>query len=44
MEYLQEILNSFSGIAYDIKSDTDVLNRLPVKGEGNVSKVDESEG
>jgi hypothetical protein len=39
-----EILNSFSGWALDIKSDVDVLNRLSVRGEGNVSEVDESEG
>jgi hypothetical protein len=41
---LTEILNSFSGFAYDIKSDTDVLNKLLVKGEDNVSNVGESAG
>ena len=40
-----ELLNSFSGFAYDITSDPDVLNRLQVRGEsGNTSKGDESEG
>jgi hypothetical protein len=36
-----EILNSFSGFAYDIKPDADVLNRLSVKGESeNMSEPD----
>jgi len=40
-----EVINSFSRFAYDIISDADVLNRLPVKGESdNTSKGDESEG
>jgi hypothetical protein len=39
-----EILNSFSGFAYDIKPDADVMNRLAVKGEAeNMSEPDESE-
>ena len=38
-----EALNSFSGFAYDIKSDADVLNRLQVNGESdNKSKNNES--
>ena len=40
---LTEILNSFSGFAYDIKSDADVLNRLQVKGESDVSEGGEPE-
>jgi hypothetical protein len=39
-----QILNSFSGFAYDITSDPDVLNRPPVKAEsGNTSEGDELE-
>jgi midasin (ATPase involved in ribosome maturation) len=35
-----EILNSFSGFAYNITSDADVLNRLPVKPVSeNMAKV-----
>ena len=41
---LTEILNHLSGFAYNIACDADVLNRLPVKAEGNVSKDGESEG
>jgi hypothetical protein len=42
---LTEILNSFSGFAYDIKSDTDVLNKLLVKGESeNMSEPDAPSG
>ena len=37
---LTEILNSFSGFSYDIKSDTDVLNKLLVKEESDVSEPD----
>jgi hypothetical protein len=37
-------LSSFSGFAYDIKPDADVMNRLAVKGEAeNMSEPDESE-
>lgn len=39
-----EVINSFSGFAYDIISDADVLNRLLIKGESdNTSKGDKSE-
>ena len=40
---LTEVLNHLSGFAYNITSDADVLNRLPVKGEGDGSKVEGSE-
>ena len=41
---MTEILNNLSGFAYNIACNADVLNRLPVKGESDVSKADESEG
>jgi hypothetical protein len=37
---LTEILNHLSGFAYNIACDADVLNRLPVKGEGDGSEPD----
>lgn len=44
MQTFTELLNAFSGFAYDVKSDADVLNKLQVKGEGgNTSKGDEPE-
>jgi midasin (ATPase involved in ribosome maturation) len=35
-----EILNNFSGFAYNITSDADVLNKLQVRGEENTAKED----